>query len=531
MNSEPYILVIDDENHICESCDRIFTRAGYKVDTNINASSGFRQALLNPYDAIFLDLNLVEMDGMQLLYAIHKKKPDLPVVIITGYPTEDSRRMSSTMGVIDYITKPFEPKEILEPVQKIISAERESATKYKDLIGDKIRESNYHFYLSSWFYQMEYNLVRVGGYLPNLSNSYIKSIKLPELGSTVYRGLPLAEVTLGDGAKQIIPSPISGRITVINDLLKHNFYNLEKNLHQKNWIAVMEPEHLELDLKFSETRSILVFSDQGSDENEFFKRISHKGYTTKIACSIKEVLKTLSLEANRVIVMDAKNFGDSGPKYVKKINHASPDTKIVVFNEPNLNLERKYRKNNIFYYGVNPISNNEIVDLLHCAYTDDKNNISLKNPHVSSFLPNNINKISITNRNGMKVILFAYDEILQHSGGLGYLLTKELHDMEIPLTINHSRFHTSVNDGSEIQKIDKEKEKNDRVVILQAGEFNGIPGSISKEVREYTNQKSSLNLLINISIQPPSGKNRNFNFDGNTTIALKNLIMNEMVSY
>ena len=107
MKTSPYILVIDDENHICESCDRIFSNAGYKVDTNINGTNGFRQALTNPYDAIILDLNLVESDGMKLLYGIRRRKPDVPVVIITGYPSEDSRRMSTTLGVVDYITKPF----------------------------------------------------------------------------------------------------------------------------------------------------------------------------------------------------------------------------------------------------------------------------------------------------------------------------------------------------------------------------------------------------------------------------------------
>ena len=76
-----------------------------------------------------------------------------------------------------------------------------------------------------------------------------------------------------------------------------------------------------------------------------------------------------------------------------------------------------------------------------------------------------------------------------------------------------------------------EKEKNDRVIVLQAGDFNGIPGSIRKDVREYINQNSSFNQLINISIQVPTGKTRNLTFDHNTTIALKNHIMHEMVSY
>lgn len=530
MKTEPYILVIDDENYICESCDRIFSNAGYRVDTNISASKGFRQALTNPYDAIILDINLVESDGMKLLYGIRKKKPDVPVVIITGYPSEDSRRMSSTMGVIDYITKPFEPAELLEPVQRVVTGESESREKEIDLISEEIREPGYHFYQSAWFYPMGNGVTRVGGYLPNLLNTTVKSIKLPVLGSRTYRGLPLAEVTLDNGTKQIIPSPISGKIRMINDSLSDYFYNLEKNLHRKNWIAIMEPDHLEEDIKSSEARTILVFAGNSSEENEFFKRISCKGYHTKMTNDIDELLRILKSESIQVVVMDAKDFDDPGPGYVRKINQKFPGIKTIVLNEPNMKMERKYRRNNIFYYGVNPISNNEMVDLLHCAFTDDSEKIRLRNPHVSSFLPNTISKISITNGYGKKVILFAYDEILLHEGGLGYLLTKELHDTAFPLTIHHTRFHKSIDEISEIQKIAMEKEKNDRVIILQTRDLNAIPGCISKEVEQYANPNSALNLLINFHIQPVPGKASNFDFDANTTIALKNIIIHELVS-
>ena len=530
MNPEPYVLVIDDENHICESCNRIFSLAGYKVDTNVNATNGFRQALMNNYDAIILDLKLGETDGMQILSGIREKKPNVPVVIITGYPSEESRRVSTTMGVIDYITKPFEPAEILEPVQRVISSESVSIEKDKHFIEKVDRETNYHFYLSSWFHQMGFGIIRIGGYLPNLSNSSIISIKLPELGSRIYRGLPIAEVALSNGTKRVIPSSISGKIVGINNTLRDYHYNLEKNLHKKNWIAIVEPEHLEQDLKATKTRSVLVFADKSSDENEFFKMIFHKGYITKIACNIDEVLKTLSTEAIPVVVVDAKSFSDSGPGYVKKINHELPDVKIIVFNEPNVNFEKLYRKNSIFYYGVNPISNNELVDLLHCAFTDDNRKITLKNPRVSRNLSDTISKISLTNIYGKKITLFAYDDVLKNNGGLGYLLTKELLDMAFPLEIKHSRFSKSIDEAAKIQEITKDKEKNDRIIILQTKDMDKIPGSILKEIQEYKNKYTSSNSLINIFIQPASGKNREVEFDDNITVALKDVIMTEIIS-
>jgi len=530
MKTQPYILVIDDENYICESCNRIFSNAGYKVDTNINASNGFRQALMNPYDAIILDLNLVESDGMKLLYGIRKRKPDVPVVIITGYPSEDTRRMSTTLGVIDYITKPFEPADILDPVQKVLAGQSEMIPIEETGLDELAGEPKYQFFLSSWFFQQENGMLRVGGYLTNSMNHMVRSIQLPKVGSHIHRGLPLAEVTLNNDAKHIIPSPVSGKVILVNNLLRDHFYNLEKNIHKKSWIAVVGPNNLENDLKTSETRNILILSDKSSDENEFFKKFIHNGYNTKITNNIDNVMRILSAGVFRAVVLDARNLGDTGPDYVRRINLEFPDVRIIVLNEPDLNFERMYRKHNIFYYGVNPISNNEIIEILHCAFTDDMRKTSLKNPRISRFLPNTISKISITNRYGAKVTILAYNEILQQNHGLGFLLSEELLSMAFPLEIDHARSAKLIEEATEIQHIADEKEKNDRVIVLQTKDLGLIPGSITKDIQEYTNQNASLNLLINISVQPLPDAKKAVEFDANTILALKDIILSEMIS-
>ena len=530
MNPEPYILVIDDENYICESCDRIFSNAGYRVDTTINATYGFRQALLYPYDAIVLDLNLVESDGMQILRGIRKRKPDVPVMIITGYPSEESRRMSTTLGVIEYITKPFEPADILEPIQKVTAVKAETQRQKIGIQKDEVTDNHYHFYLSSWFCREPNGLIRVGGLLPNLSDNSVKSVKLPDVGNLIYRGLPLAEVTLSNQTKQIIPSSISGKVTLINNQLREHLSILERNNHKESWIVVVEPNRLEEDLRASETRNILILEDKTIKKNEFFRKFVQKDCITKITSGIENVLKILFEGVFKVLVMDARNFARHGPEYVKRINQEFPDVKIIVFNEPNVNFEKLYRKNNIFYYGVNPISNNEMSDLLHCAFNNEKRKIVLKNPRASRFLPNTISKISITNKYGIKVTLFAYDDILQNNSGSGYLLTKELLDSAFPLEINHRRFPTSIDEASEIQDITKEKEKNDRIIILQSKDRDKIPGSIVKEIEEYKNKNTSSNLLLNIFIQPESGVEKKTEFDDFTTIALTDIIKTEMIS-
>ncbi|MBL7110669.1 MAG: response regulator [Bacteroidales bacterium] len=529
MNTSPHILVIDDENHICESCDRIFSQAGYKVDTNINATNGFRQALLNPYDAIILDLNLVESDGMQLLYGIRKQKPIVPVVIITGYPSEASKRMSTTLGVSDYIIKPFTPAELLEPVQKAIAKDNIHLPGDKTVLTDASVYSEFHYFQSSWFQQQTDGTVRMGGYLPNLSNNVIKKIKLPTVGSFIYRGLPLAEVTLGNKLKQIIPSSVSGLVTGINDQLNYNPEMLETNNTKNCWIATVKPNQLEEDLLSSKARQILVLTDTRNEENEFFSYLDLNGYLTRFTNDFEEASYILNEGLIKVITMNARDFPEAGPRFVKKLSRRFPDVKIIVFNEPDENEETRYRKNKLFYYGVNPIKNKEIIDLLHCAFIDDTR-IMLKNPQLSRFLPNTIHKISIVNRYSQRVTLYAYNNILQKIHGVGYLLTKELLGMAFPLDINYFRFHKSVDDPTEIQDMASEKERNDRIIILQTKDMGKIPGCIEKDVQEYTDRDSESKLQINISIQPGSSHEEEVEFDYQTTIALKDIIKSEMIS-
>ena len=121
MKNQPSVLVIDDEQIVCDSCHRILENEDYKVETNTNPTEGYNKAIANDYDLLLLDLNMSGLDGMKLLTKLRKDKPELPVIIITGYPTKETREESKKLGVNNYVLKPFKPNEILEPVKSIIS--------------------------------------------------------------------------------------------------------------------------------------------------------------------------------------------------------------------------------------------------------------------------------------------------------------------------------------------------------------------------------------------------------------------------
>lgn len=133
MNAKPSILVIDDEAIVCESCSRILAGENYKVDTNTDPKEGFQQAIKNNYDLILLDLMMDSLDGMEILNRIRKIKPDIPVIIITGYPSKESKEESKSLGVLFYILKPFTPKEIIQPIKSLLEHENVNEVKFEDI--------------------------------------------------------------------------------------------------------------------------------------------------------------------------------------------------------------------------------------------------------------------------------------------------------------------------------------------------------------------------------------------------------------
>lgn len=528
MTNQPSILVIDDETCICDSCDRLFSQSGYKVDTNVNPDQGFHQALVNHYDAIILDLKLGEKDGIQLLYGIREKNPDVPVVIITGYPTQESRQLSEKLGVSDYILKPFEPDEILASIKRITLKDFSTSKEEVVVQESVVIEPHYRFYKSSWFQQLSENTVRTGGHLP-LSGTDIESVRLPDTGDIIYRGLPLAEISLSDYSSRVILSAVTGKITEVNTQLKEFPYLLEISVNEQSWIATVRTDNLKQDLELSETRKILLLSKKQTGKKDYSTRFTYMGYLSRNAGTMDEAEDILRREKIKVVVINAVSFLKDGPELVKRMNREFPGTAIIVFNESGSAYENQYRQNKIFYYGVSPVAGSEMEDILLCAFQDQKKAGAFQTGGTG-FLPNAISKVRMTNRYSRKVSLLAYDDILQNNRGTGSLLIRQLHDQLFPLEITHTRSKKSLSDAAEAEIIAKEKENIDRIILIQAGDMNKIPGSIIKDTREYRNSNGSGNRIITITVQPARNENEQDSLDTITSEAMADILSDEMTS-
>jgi len=100
------ILVVDDEEIVLLSCERILAEEGYEVHTRLSGKEALELLAEEPFDLAIVDLKMPGMDGMELLRRIKQDYPHISVVMITGYSTVESAVEAMKAGAFDYLPKP-----------------------------------------------------------------------------------------------------------------------------------------------------------------------------------------------------------------------------------------------------------------------------------------------------------------------------------------------------------------------------------------------------------------------------------------
>lgn len=117
----PKILVVDDEPIVTTSCQRILAEEGYDVDIVQSGWEGLNRALRDEFDLVMTDLRMPDLDGMEIVRSLARERPDMAVVVITGYGTIPSAVEAAKLGVRDYIEKPFTPEQIADAVNEALA--------------------------------------------------------------------------------------------------------------------------------------------------------------------------------------------------------------------------------------------------------------------------------------------------------------------------------------------------------------------------------------------------------------------------
>jgi len=118
------ILIIDDDDQLRKSFEKLLTEEDYSVESAPSGEAGLQLLKKKAPDLIILDMRLPGMNGFETFQAIHGQEPKLPVIIVTAYGTTETAIEATKMGAFDYILKPFEIPDILTVIGEALEAGR-----------------------------------------------------------------------------------------------------------------------------------------------------------------------------------------------------------------------------------------------------------------------------------------------------------------------------------------------------------------------------------------------------------------------
>jgi DNA-binding NtrC family response regulator len=114
------VLVVDDEVVVVNSIRKVLTRKGYAIEEAFTCKDALAQVFAHDYDLVLLDMKMSDGNGLDVLQRIKAKRPDLRVVIVTGYASVDTAVEAIQKGASDYMAKPFTPEELYGMTNRVL---------------------------------------------------------------------------------------------------------------------------------------------------------------------------------------------------------------------------------------------------------------------------------------------------------------------------------------------------------------------------------------------------------------------------
>jgi len=250
MKPEYDILIVEDEPVVIKSVDRILSADGITLDACTDTRTALRKIYEQDYRMVISDLMMPGVSGLQFLQELKEIKPDMQVVIISGYATRDSCIESFTLGAFDFIPKPFDIEELLGTVHRCLY--------YIDIPGnqgfvyetqprrdDCMAECFYLLGKHAWVCTDEDTAVM--GLGSTFSGLYdIRHIEFPPENNMVNQGEFFLRIIDKREYEHRVCAPLSGRIVEHNDRALAELQ--EGSPATAPWLVRMQPVNLAKEL-------------------------------------------------------------------------------------------------------------------------------------------------------------------------------------------------------------------------------------------------------------------------------------------
>lgn len=121
MKSSTHIMVVDDEETICEALMAWFVKDGYTVETALSGPDALKQLAEKKIDIFLVDVKMPGMDGIELLSRIKEKQADAMVIMMTAHGSIQTAVEAMKRGAVDYLCKPFDPDMLSLLMERVIT--------------------------------------------------------------------------------------------------------------------------------------------------------------------------------------------------------------------------------------------------------------------------------------------------------------------------------------------------------------------------------------------------------------------------
>jgi len=133
------VLLVDDEKDFLEAMSERLRARDMDVTTASSASEAFEKMENEPFDAIILDFQMPEMDGMEALRSIKAKRPESQIILLTGYATLEKGIEAMKIGATDFLEKPADLEVLSQKIkqakaEKMVIVEKQQEQKVIDAI-------------------------------------------------------------------------------------------------------------------------------------------------------------------------------------------------------------------------------------------------------------------------------------------------------------------------------------------------------------------------------------------------------------
>jgi FixJ family two-component response regulator len=136
---EATVFVIDDDASVRKSLSRLLRSAGYTTETFASAEEFLDREHFNGIGCLLLDVQMPGLSGMDLQKELNKADYHMPIIFITGHGDIPMSVEAMKKGAVDFLTKPFDDKELLQAVESAIEKDRQTRAEYDETLDIRRR--------------------------------------------------------------------------------------------------------------------------------------------------------------------------------------------------------------------------------------------------------------------------------------------------------------------------------------------------------------------------------------------------------